>query len=499
MVTRGARLGPVALTLFCLWAAPEAGAAERVYWSNLSSPSISFAHLNGSGGGDLNTTGASLGGPRGVTIDAAAGRIYWAASASGTISFTNLDNTGGGGDLNTTGATVSAPEGPAVYPAAGLIYWPSSFSSDQISFASLDGTGGGDLNTTGATLSDPIGVAVDPASGRIFWANANPTNKISFANLDGSGGGGDLNTAGATVNNPHGVALDPAAGRIYWANTFGAKISFANLNGTGGGDLNTTGATVSNPAGVAIDAAAGRIYWGNCIGNKISFANLDGSGGGGDLTTTGATTNCSIYPALLESPSGAGLPEVTGADRTLSCTQGSWAPDLIASFLYRAPQSFAYQWSHNGSDIEGATGSSFTAGPAGEYRCRVTARNEAGSGSQTSAPHAVAKPSNRFSFGKAKLNKKKGTATLDVIVPGPGELALSGKGVKPASAAGALTARSVPAAGTVQLPIRATGKKKKKLKRKGKVSLSVAVTYTPTFGDPGTQSTRVKLKKRGKR
>jgi hypothetical protein len=37
-------------------------------------------------------------------------------------------------------------------------------------------------------------------------------------------------------------------------------------------------------------------------------------------------------------------------------------------------------------------------------------------------------PSNAFSFGKLKRNKRRGTATLIVLVPGPGELALTGKG-----------------------------------------------------------------------
>ena len=60
---------------------------------------------------------------------------------------------------------------------------------------------------------------------------------------------------------------------------------------------------------------------------------------------------------------------------------------------------------------------------------------------------AVFVPSNSFTLGEAKRNKKKGTATLAVEVPNPGELALAGKGVKPAGAAGALAATSVPAAG----------------------------------------------------
>jgi len=108
------------------------------------------------------------------------------------------------------------------------------------------------------------------------------------------------------------------------------------------------------------------------------------------------------------------------------------------------------------------------------------------------------KPSNAFSFGSLGRNKKKGTATLAVNVPGPGTLALSGNGVKAASA-GAVAATTVSAAGVVELPIRATGKKKKQLNKSGKAKLAVSVTYTPSGdlpGDPNTQSMRVKLLKR---
>ena len=42
---------------------------------------------------------------------------------------------------------------------------------------------------------------------------------------------------------------------------------------------------------------------------------------------------------------------------------------------------------------------------------------------------------------------------------------------------------------------KAKGKKKRKLNETGKVKLNVAVTYTPTGGDPSTQSVKVKLKK----
>jgi hypothetical protein len=104
--------------------------------------------------------------------------------------------------------------------------------------------------------------------------------------------------------------------------------------------------------------------------------------------------------------------------------------------------------------------------------------------------------SNAFSFGKVRRNEKKGTATLTVDVPNPGELALSGKSVKPAGAAGAVTAKTVSAAGKVKVLIRAKGKKRRALNETGKVKVSFAVTYAPTGGDPSTQSMKVKLLKK---
>jgi hypothetical protein len=108
---------------------------------------------------------------------------------------------------------------------------------------------------------------------------------------------------------------------------------------------------------------------------------------------------------------------------------------------------------------------------------------------------AVFVPTNTFSLGDIDRNKKKGTATLTVNVPNPGELVLSGKGVKRASAAGAVVAKTVTAPGDVELKIRARGKKKRKLNEEGKVKVKPNVTFTPTGGDPSTQSRRLKLKK----
>jgi hypothetical protein len=59
-----------------------------------------------------------------------------------------------------------------------------------------------------------------------------------------------------------------------------------------------------------------------------------------------------------------------------------------------------------------------------------------------------------------------------------------------------VTSKAVSAPGAVTLTIKAKGKKKRKLNETGKVKLNVAVTYTPTGGDPATQSVKMKLKKK---
>jgi hypothetical protein len=100
---------------------------------------------------------------------------------------------------------------------------------------------------------------------------------------------------------------------------------------------------------------------------------------------------------------------------------------------------------------------------------------------------AVLVPTNTFTLGAVTRRKKKGTATISVDVPNPGQLVASGKGV-----AGAVAAAGP---GPVQLPIRAKGSKKRKLNRTGKVRVAPSVTFTPTGGDPGTQATTLKLKK----
>jgi hypothetical protein len=119
---------------------------------------------------------------------------------------------------------------------------------------------------------------------------------------------------------------------------------------------------------------------------------LDGSGTPTDLFAGEVTPS---FVALLRAPAASAAPAISGSGalgQPLSCSQGSWAPDLLGALLYRAPRDLGYQWRRDGTDIAGATAPSYTPLAPGSYSCRVTASNRAGSTGQTSDAVAVAEP-----------------------------------------------------------------------------------------------------------
>jgi hypothetical protein len=141
------------------------------------------------------------------------------------------------------------------------------------------------------------------------------------------------------------------------------------------------------------------------------------------------------------------------------------------------------------STVSGAEGQFFQPAPADA----TSASPNFNSADTEYLVNATIKPSNSFTVTGIAPTKK-GTATLAFNLPNAGDLTGSGQGAQVAST-GAVTSKAVPA-GTATLVVKATGKKKRKLNEKGKVKLNLAVTYTPTGGDPSTQSVKVKLHKK---
>lgn len=391
--------------------AARAQASETIYWDNYDGASVSYANIDGSGGGLLALSN-KIAQPEGMAFDPADGRIYIASSETNQIVWANVN--GGGGVLDTGGAPVEDPEGVVVDEATQTVYWANDETSGSIGYASAGGGSGGLLNLSGASSESPYKLAIDTANNRIYWVNSS-TEKLYSADLGGSGGSELPVSGGAPVpEDVHAINIDPSAGRLYWLDETLGKIGWVNVSGVGGGAI-SPGSAFVGPYGMAFDPSMGRFYWGN-YSNKTKAENAIGtvtlSGSAGGITPTSAPVSGPQDPVILKSPTGAGAPAITQSVAALSCSQGSWSSDYPGSFVYGAPVSYAYQWLLNGAAIAGATASTYTATTAGSYTCSVTGKNVSGSVSQTSGAATVTPATLSLALVTKKAHAKAGKAAM---------------------------------------------------------------------------------------
>jgi hypothetical protein len=97
-------------------------------------------------------------------------------------------------------------------------------------------------------------------------------------------------------------------------------------------------------------------------------------------------------------------------------------------------------------------------------------------------------PSNLFQLGPLKRDRKRGTATLSVIVPATGLLSLSGRGLRP-------VVLNVGSGATVALPLSLVGNPRQRLLTKGFRKVGAVVTFTPDGGTARTETRRLTLVK----
>jgi len=189
-------------------------ATRMIYWANdgagPSDGSIAWAKLDGSAGGLLNTAGATVVEPYKIGLDPVNGRVYWGNNPSAgeiSISYANVNGTGGGNLPLST-----APEnawGFAVDPAAGRLYWTEG-NLDRFAYTGLLGGNVSILDTTGAVVDSSYGFALDPALNKIYWVNYGNSeervNGIGFASLSG-GNGGNVTPQTAPFDGPQDLVV----------------------------------------------------------------------------------------------------------------------------------------------------------------------------------------------------------------------------------------------------------------------------------------------------
>jgi low-density lipoprotein receptor class B len=379
--------------------------------------------------------------------------VYWTNPGQGTIGRAKINGTGAN---NAFIAGLGDPQAVAV--DSKFIYWTQGAAGGEtIGRANLDGSGA-NSNFIPSGLLNTRGIAITPSG--IYWSGdvSMSASAIGRANLNGSGPVPDFI---AIPENSCGLAAD--SNFVYFTNAGANKLGRATLDGTG-----VDPGFISVPdvfCGVAVDPSF--IYWGSDTGNTVGRAPVGGGTADAGFIAAGTSGG---------GPSGVAVNSQyvfwgnydTGAIGRANINGGSPNPALIP-----------------GAGI---------AGPPG------------GDPSQLAAA-----PSNKITINSITRKKKKGTATINAKVPGPGQVTLNQVSTPPDVNATAASVKQVgltiAAASSFKLPVKPKGKTAKKLKKqvrkkgKGKVKVKVFIHFVPAgvAGVPNTEPLTVKLVKKGKK
>jgi hypothetical protein len=233
-------------------------------------------------------------------------------------------------------------------------------------------------------------------------------------------------------------------------------------------ELNTTNVPASGATLIAswADGRAAVAFKGRVVGITAYIGDNYGevwTGNYGQIIVNAVRTlGRQVLSVANSNPAGGTLSSSTGG---ISC-----GAVCSAAFVYQTPVSLTAT-PNKGYAFAGFGGS--CAGTA----CGLT----------MDSPKSVTVNFTSFKFGKARLNRRKGSAQLTVNVGGPGQLAVSGKKIKKRG-------RAATAAGKVTISILPKGKAVSVLKKTGKAKVRFDLGFTPPGGLTATQSKSVILR-----
>ena len=379
---------------------------------------------------------------------------------------------------------------------ANFLYWTSADLSSGIARAKLNGTS---LDTNFiAGLNNPHGVATD--SRFIYWTQGDAADgSIGRANLDGSDANQGFIPHTAGITDPSGMAVTPTA--IYWQNG-GGTIGRANIDGS----APNPGFIVTTTSTCGLAADSNFLYFLNNGGTQIGRATLDGASVAPDFASIpeafcGLSVDYNYLYWGSDSGNTVGVAPVVGgpaqADYIDAGTTGG-GPSGVAvnsQFIF---------W---GNYDTGAIARANLNGAAPN----LALIGDAGVTGPASASQLTAAPANKITVNSVTNIRRKGTATIQARVPGPGLVTLdetnTGPDVGASAAAVEQVSMSMPRAEVFELtvkPIRKTARKLKKRvleKGKGRLTVSVFIHFVPATvaGVPNTEPVPVTLIKKGRR
>jgi Glycosyl hydrolase family 26 len=333
-----------------------------------------------------------------------------------------------------------------------------------------------DLSAAGESAIQPrVGLGPDGAA-TVVWNRFDGSNwVIQEQHLDPAGApaGAVLNLSGAgrSAAEPQ-LAVDAAGtATVVWDRFDGSsfvvqarRLDPAGVPVAAAASLSAAGRDAADPQLAISPQGVATVLWSRYDGSNwiVQRRDLDGEGAPGATETLSAAGR------------NAGEPDVAwGEDGTLTMTwrRFAGAGDVVQAKAVLKPQPPPPP-PPPPPPSSGGTGGSGDAGDGG------------GSGGTGGGQEAAI--DNSFRIGRVRLDRRRGTATIAALVPGPGLVAVDGAVPRQ---------RQAEAAGRVVLRVRPTAKERRALRRRGSVRLRLIVTFVPRGGLPASRELSLRLRK----
>lgn len=317
------------------------------------------------------------------------------------------------------------------------------------------------LSGSGENAIEPEVAVAGDGTATVVWDRFDGSNwivqaqRLSAAGLP-EGGARNLSAGGRDAAEPQLALAQDGAAIVVWDRYDGTSfVVQARRLDSGGGpagaaiDLSAAGRDAAEPVVAVAPDGAATVLWSRFDGTAFVVQRRD-------LSAEGA-------PAATESLSAAG--------RSAGHPALSWGSDGTLAMAWN-------RLSGSAEVVQAKTVPLPPPPPAPEG-----SRSGSSSGSAAKPRPAI---DNSFGLGRPRLNRRLGTATLPVTVPGPGEVSLDGAVPQPLYATGPETLRMR------IVPPRA---KRRLLKRKGSLRLQVSVIFEPVGGKAGSRVLSLRLRR----
>jgi hypothetical protein len=348
----------------------------------------------------------------------------------------------------------------------------------RISAAGVLGEPRNDLSAAGESAIQPrVGIAPD-GTATVVWNRFDGANWVIQArrlDADGVPAAGTLNlsAAGRAAAEPQLSVDQTGTATVVWDRFDGTgfvvqarRLDPLGVSVLGPLNLSATGRDAADPQLATSPAGAAAVLWSRFDGTQwlLQRRDVDGAGAVGTTTTLSAAGRSAGDPALA-----------WGEDGTLATSWRRSAGSGDAIQVNSVPKPPPPPPDEEPEE-EGGAGGSGSGGSGG---------SGASGGGGPGGGDAVA-PDSSFRIAAVKLDRRHGTATIAVAVPGPGLVAVDGAVPQQRQAAGA---------GRVALKVLPKRRTRLLLQRRGSARVKLTVTFIPRGGSPNSRGLSLRLRK----